>query len=157
VIEGTVDRIQNLNLRKRDVKKKFTDLFDTYAKLEMLFPETEELKILGKPEHLFTSRNAEVKDLVVMVIIHSLDLFYFWMYQPRARMTILDMVSRLTPEERTIFFQSQNVLIHEQHISRLFVDGILGRQFSRPLSFYLTTYPRYLAAIEKESHVSIEP
>ena len=157
VIEGTVDRFQNLKLRKRDVKKKFTDLFDTYAKLEMLFPETEELKILEKPEALFASRNAEVKDLVVMVIIHSLDLFYFWMYQPRARMTILDMVSRLTPEERTIFFQSQNVLIHEQHISRLFVDGILGRHFSRPLSFYLTTYPRYLAAIEKESHVSVEP
>ncbi|MDT8378443.1 MAG: hypothetical protein RQ739_06080 [Desulfotignum sp.] len=157
VIEGTVDRFQNLKLRKRDLKRKFTDLFNTYTKLELLFPETEELKILEKPEHLFTSRNAEVKDLAIMIIIHSLDLFYFWMYQPRARMTILDMVSRLTPEERTIFFQSQNILLHEQHISRLFVDGILGRHFSRPLSFYLTTYTRYLAAIEKESNVSVEP
>jgi hypothetical protein len=157
VIEGAVDRFQNLNLRKRDVKKKFTDLFDTYAKLEMLFPETEELKILEKPEALFASRNAEVKDLAVMVIIHSLDLFYFWMYQPRARMTILDMVSRLTPEERTIFFQSQHILVHEQHISRLFVDGILGRHFSRPLSFYLTTYPKYLASIEREAHAFVEP
>jgi hypothetical protein len=156
VIEGTVDRFQNLNLRKRDVKKKFTDLFDTYAKLEMLFPETEELKILEKPETLFSSRNAEVKDLAVMVIIHSLDLFYFWMYLPRGRMTILDEVSRLTPEERTIFFQSQHILVQEQHISRLFVDGILGRHFSRPLSFYLTTYPRYLAAVEKESYASVE-
>jgi hypothetical protein len=156
VIEGTVDRFQNLNLRKRDVKKKFTDLFDTYAKLEMLFPETEELKILEKPETLFSSRNAEVRDLAVMVIIHSLDLFYFWMYLPRGRMTILDKVSRLTPEEKTIFFQSQHILVQEQHISRLFVDGILGRHFSRPLSFYLTTYPRYLAAIEKESYASVE-
>ncbi len=156
VIEGTVDRFQNLKLRKRDVKRKFTDLFDTYAKLEMLFPETEELKILEKPEDLFASRNAEVKDLAIMVIIHSLDLFYFWMYQPRARMTILDKVSRLTPEEKIIFFQSQRILVHEQHISRLFVDGILGRHFSRPLSFYLTTYPKYLAAIEKESHASVE-
>ncbi len=150
VIEGTVDRFQNLKLRKRDVKKKFRDLFDTYARLEMLFPDTEELKILEKPEALFASRNAEVRDLAVMIIIHSLDLFYFWMYQPRARMTILDMVSRLTPEERTIFFQSQQILVHEQHISRLFVDGFLGRHFSRPLSFYLTAYPKYLASIKKK-------
>lgn len=157
VIEGTVDRFQNLRLRQRDVRKKFTDLFDTYAKLEMLFPETEELKILEKPETLFTSRNAEVRDLSVMIIIHSLDLFYFWMYQPRARMTILDKVSRLTPEERTIFFQSQHILVHEQHISRLLVDGILGGHFSRPLSFYLTAYPRYLASLEKESHAPVKP
>ena len=157
VIEGTVDRFQNLRLRQRDVRKKFTDLFDTYAKLEMLFPETEELKILEKPETLFASRNAEVRDLAVMIIIHSLDLFYFWMYQPRARMTILDKVSRLTPEEKTIFFQSQQILVHEQHISRLFVDGILGRHFSRPLSFYLTTYPRYLSSLEKECHAPVKP
>jgi hypothetical protein len=157
VIEGTVDRFQNLKLRQRDVRKKFTVLFDTYAKLEMLFPETEELKILEKPETLFASRNAEVRDLAVMIIIHSLDLFYFWMYQPRARMTILDKVSRLTPEERTIFFQSQQILVHEQHVSRLLVDGILGRHFSRPLSFYLTAYPRYLASLEKESHASVKP
>lgn len=157
VIEGTVDRFQNLKLRQRDVKKKFTDLFDTYARLEMLFPETEELKILENPEALFTSRNAEVRDLSVMIIIHSLDLFYFWMYQPRARITILDKVSRLTPEERTIFFQSQHILVHEQHISRLLVDGILGRHFSRPLSFYLTAYPRYLTSLEKESHAPVKP
>jgi hypothetical protein len=79
------------------------------------------------------------------------------MYQPRARITILDKVYRFTPEERTIFFQSQHILVHEQHISQLFVDGILGRHFSRPLSFYLTTYPKYLASLEKESHVPIEP
>jgi hypothetical protein len=157
VIEGTVDRFQNLKLRQRDMKKKFAHLFHTYARLEMLFPETEELRILENPETLFTSRNAEVKDLAVIIIIHSLDLFYFWMYQPRARMTILEMVSRLTPEEKTIFFQSQNLLVHEQHISRLFVDGILGRHFSRPLSFYLTTYPKYLAAIERESHAPVKP
>ncbi len=149
IIEGTVDRFQNLKLRKRDVNKKFSDLFDTYAKLEMLFPETKELKILEKPEALFAGRNAEAKDLAVMVIIHSLDLFYFWMYLPRGRMTIVEMVSQLTPEEKTIFFQAQKMLAYEQFISRLFVDGILGRHFSRPLSFYLTTYQKYLRSIEK--------
>ena len=147
IIEGTVDRFYNLDLRKRDIKKKFTDLFETYTRLELLFPETEELKILEKPEILFTSRNFEVRDLAVMVIINSLDLFYFWMYLPRARMTMLDMVSQLTPEEKIIFFQSQKILEQEQYISRLFVEGILGSNFSRPLSFYLTTYRNYLTAI----------
>ncbi|MBU4132171.1 MAG: hypothetical protein KKF12_15260 [Proteobacteria bacterium] len=149
VIEGTVDRFQNMDLRKRDIQKKFSDLFETYSRLELLFPETEELKILEKPNLLFCSRNSEVTDLTVMIIINSLDLFYFWMYLPRARMTMLDMVSRLTPEEKAIFLQSQKMLEHEQYISRLFVDGILGRNFSRPLSFYLTTYKTYLTAIKR--------
>jgi len=147
VIEGMADRVRNMNLRKRDIKKKFSDLFETYVRLELLFPETEELKILEKPEALFTSRNFEVKDLAIMIIINSLDLFYFWMYLPRARIQMLNMVSRLTPEEKVIFFQSQEILKQEQYISRLFVDGILGRNFSRPLSFYLTTYKKYLSAI----------
>ena len=149
LIEGTVDRFHNMDLRKRDVKKKFSDLFETYTRLELLFPETEELKILEHPKRLFNSRNLEVKDLAVMIIINSLDLFYFWMYLPRARMAILDMVSHLTPEEKTIFMQSQKILDNEQYISRLFVDGLLGKNFSRPLSFYLTSYKSYLFAIDK--------
>jgi hypothetical protein len=151
LIEGTVDRFQNMDLRKRDIQKKFSDLFETYSRLELLFPETEELKILEKPALLFCNKNSEVKDMAVMIIINSLDLFYFWMYLPRARLTMLDMVSRLTPEEKTIFFQSQKLLEQEQFISRLFVDGILGKNFSRPLSFYLTTYKNYLAAIQKKT------
>ncbi|MCD4742682.1 MAG: hypothetical protein K8R67_09445, partial [Desulfobacteraceae bacterium] len=147
VIEGAADRFYNMGLRKRDIQKKFSDLFDTYAKLELLFPETEELKILKKPDALFNNRNSEVRDLAVMIIINSLDLFYFWMYLPRAKTVMIDMVSQLTPEEKTIFLQSQKMLEHEQHISRLFVDGILGRNFSRPLSFYLTTYQNYLDSI----------
>ena len=65
---------------------------------------------------------------------------------------MLDMVDRLTPEEKTIFLQSQKLLEQEQFISRLFVDGILGKNFSRPLSFYLTTYKSYLSAIQKKNH-----
>ena len=155
VIEGTADRLRNMNLRKRDIKNKFSDLFATYSRLELHFPETKELKILENPKALFNNRNSEVKDLAVMVIINSLDLFYFWMYLPRARIKMLDMVSRLTPEEKTIFFQAQKILAHEQYISRLFVDGILGRNFSRPLSFYLTTYETYLSAIEKINQNSV--
>ena len=43
---------------------------------------------------------------------------------------------------------SQKILEQEQHISRLLVDGILGRNFSKPLSFYLMGYQEYLVAIK---------
>ena len=69
---------------------------------------------------------------------------------------MLDMVSRLTPEEKAIFLQSQKLLEQEQFISRLFVDGILGKNFSRPLSFYLTTHKSYLAAVQKKTHPFIK-
>ena len=150
-LEGTVDRFNNFALRKRDITKKFSDLFETYTKLALLFPEKEELQILEKPEKLFNSKNSEVRDLSTMIIINALDLFHFWMYLPRARMVMLDMVSRLSPEEKIILVQSQKILKQEQYISRLFVDGILGRNFSRPLSFYLSTYNSYLSAIIKST------
>jgi hypothetical protein len=55
----------------------------------------------------------------------------------------------MTPEEKIIFFQAQNMLRHEHHISRLFVDGVLGGNFPPPLSFYLISYRSYLKSIEK--------
>jgi len=149
VIEGTADRFHNMALRTRDYKRKFDELFNSYSRLELLFPDTCELTILAKPEKLFNSMNSEVRDLTTVLIINSLDMLYFWMYQPRARITAREMVARLTPEEKQIFILAQNILKQEQHISRLFVDGILGRNFSRPLSFYLIGYKEYLAAMEK--------
>lgn len=149
VIEGTADRFHNMALRTRDYKRKFDELFNSYSRLELLFPDTCELTILAKPEKLFNSMNSEVRDLTTVLIINSLDMLYFWMYQPRARITAQEMVARLTPEEKQIFILAQNILKQEQHISRLFVDGILGRNFSRPLSFYLIGYKEYLAAMEK--------
>ncbi|MBF0468762.1 MAG: hypothetical protein HQK61_07745, partial [Desulfamplus sp.] len=123
LIEGPADRFQNIALRTRDYKRKFIELFDSYSKLELLYPDAGELSILEEPEKLLNSSNAEVRDLITVMIINSLDMLYFWMYQPRARTTLKEMISRFTPEERQIFLLSQNLLEQEQHISRLFVDG----------------------------------
>lgn len=149
LIEGTADRFQNVSLRARDYKKKFTDLFDAYSRLELLFPDEGELTLLENPEKCINSSNGEVRDLVTTIIIDALDMLYFWMYQPRARLTVREMLARFTPEERQIFFLSQGLLRQEQHISRLFVDGILGRKFSKPLSFYLMRYETYLNDLKK--------
>ncbi|MBF0231703.1 MAG: hypothetical protein HQK65_01520 [Desulfamplus sp.] len=149
LIEGPADRFQNIALRTRDYKRKFIELFDSYSKLELLYPDAGELSILEEPEKLLNSSNAEVRDLITVMIINALDMLYFWMYQPRARTTLKEMINRFTPEEKQIFLLSQNLLEQEQHISRLFVDGILGRKFSKPLSFYLMRYEEYLRDLRK--------
>ena len=131
-------------MRIRDYRRKFSELFDSYSKLELLFPDAGELALLENPEQLLNNTNAEVRDLMTLMIINALDMLYFWMYQPRARITLKEMMESFTPEERRIFILSQKLLEQEQHISRLFVDGILGRKFSKPLSFYLMRYEEYL-------------
>ena len=149
LIEGPADRFQNIALRTRDYKRKLSELFDVYARLELLFPEAAEFSLLAEPEKLIQDPNAEVRDLMVLLIIHALDLLYFWMYQPRARTTLHEMMERFSPEERTVFLLTQRVLKREQMVSRLLVDGILGRKFSKPLSFYLTRYEEYLTSLDK--------
>ena len=148
-IEAAADRAVYTRLRKQNIRKKISELFDIYSRLIMLFPETEELNILENSAMLLNNKNSEVRDLAALIIINALDLFYFWMYLPRAQSSLIRVVSYMTPEEKVIFFQAQNMLRHEHHISRLFVDGVLGKNFSRPLSFYLILYRSYLKSIEK--------
>ena len=148
LIEGPADRFQNIALRTRDYKRKLSELFDVYARLELLFPDAAEFSLLAEPEQLIQDPNAEVRDLMALIIIHALDLLYFWMYQPRARTTLREMMERFSPEERTVFLLTQRVLKREQMVSRLLVDGILGRKFSKPLSFYLMRYEEYLTSLD---------
>ncbi|MFK5952724.1 MAG: hypothetical protein QM498_06660, partial [Desulfobacterium sp.] len=150
LIEGPADRVQNIALRTRDYRRKFTEILDAYSRLELLFPDVDELSLLEGPEKLLNSSNAEVRDLMAVLIINALDMLYFWMYQPRARITLREMIGRFTPEERKIILLSQKLLEHEQHVSRMFVDGVLGRKFSRPLSFYLMRYEEYLHDLKSQ-------
>ncbi|MBF0200806.1 MAG: hypothetical protein HQK66_05745 [Desulfamplus sp.] len=156
LIEGPSDRMQNMSLRLRDYKLKFKELFDVYARLELIFPDEPELSLLEFPDKLIKSSNAEVRDLMNVMIIIALDMLYFWMYQPRARTALGEMMERFTPEEKKIFMLSQRLLEQEQSVSRLFVDGILGRKFSAPLSFYLMSYEEYLRDLGM-STMSTEP
>jgi hypothetical protein len=147
MIEGAAERYHNIKLRKRDIRMTFSHLFTTYSRLAQLFPENEELKILERPAALLHSKNSEVRDLMVVITINCLDLLYFWMYLPRAKTVMMDMFDDLLPEEKTIFCQAQQLLSQERYIAGLFVDGILGQNFNRPLSFYLTTQRPYLSQI----------
>ena len=148
-IEGYVDQTHNIRNRLRDYRQKLDQFLDCYARLEILFPEADAYDIIDRPRDWLTNAAPEVRDQMMILIINALDLLYFWMYQPRARTAFAELLCRMDADERRILIRAQSVLMLEREISQLFIDGITGRNFSKPLAFYLNRSREYLKAIEK--------
>ena len=55
----------------------------------------------------------------------------------------------MSEEEWLIFYRSQLVLKRHKEISQEFVDGLVGKNFSKALSFYLDRSEQYLADMER--------
>ncbi|MBU3932143.1 MAG: hypothetical protein KKF01_06850, partial [Proteobacteria bacterium] len=147
IIEGLADRYENIRVRTIDYTAKLDQLFDAYARLELLFPETDVLEMLESPKKFMQTLSAEAQDLERIILINALDLLYFWMYQPRARSVLQARILSMSEEERQIFLRSQYILQREREISQLFLDGIIGKNFSRGLAFYLDRYREYLESL----------
>jgi hypothetical protein len=144
IIEGIADRYNNIRLRMQDYESKWKKLLDTTSRLELLFPENDILELLKSSGARFADASKVVQDLRKIMIIHALDLLYFRWYQPRARTALHQLFRKICPEERSILTISQQILQNEQEISRMFVDGMIGKNFARGLSFYLSYYRKYL-------------
>jgi hypothetical protein len=71
------------------------------------------------------------------------------MYQPRSRSALQQFLPTLSEDERHILVSSQFTLQRHREISQMFIDGILGSSFPRPLSFYLSRYEEYLEDIKR--------
>jgi hypothetical protein len=149
IIEGLSDRYKNIHNRLREYKIKFSQLFETYAQLEILYPDVQTFKILDYSAEEAHQINAEARDLEKIIMTHSLDLLYFWMYQPRSRSALRQFLKTLTEDEHHILVSSQFTLQRHREITQLFMDGILGYNFQRPLSFYLSRYQGYLEEIKR--------
>ena len=149
LIEGLADRYQNIRTRIKDYRTKIDQLFETYARIELLFPETNVLEILKSPGRLSAAKSGEIRDLGKVIIIFSLDLLYFWMYQPRAESALKLTMKSFTREEIRILTGAQQILLQEKKISLLIVNGMLGKNFSRALSFYLDRFMGYLENLKK--------
>ena len=113
-----------------------------YARLDLMFPEEDVLEILQSPKIMMETLSYEAAEQERFVIVNALDLMYFWMYQPRSRKALAKLIGSMTSEEWLIFFRSQLVLNRYQEISQVFVDGLVGKNFSKALSFYLARYER---------------
>ncbi|ABM27583.1 MAG TPA: hypothetical protein DEF41_08815 [Desulfovibrio sp.] len=149
IIEGFADRNSNLRMRRWDYESKLEQLYDSYARLELLFPEEDVLELLKAPKQFIRAVEAEARHLETAIIINALDLMYFWMYQPRARDILREQLRSMSADERKVLVRSQLVLTREREVSQLFVDGIVGRNFSRPLAFYLDRHEEYLRDMEQ--------
>jgi hypothetical protein len=148
VLEGWIDRHQNLLLRRKDYTRKFSQLVDTCTALALRFPEANLLEVLSGPGKYVRTHDDEVRDLEKVLVINALDWLYFWNYQPRATTAMRAMLEEFTFEERQIFFAAQLILLRKREISQLFLDGIAGENFARPLAFYLNRHEEYLAEVE---------
>ncbi len=158
IIEGAADRFQNIDRRRRALRHKFSQILDTYSELEMLLPEAGVMEFLLSPESSKRSIPADARDLAKGIYIHALDLLYFWMYQPRSRLAMRNLLKSMSPDESRIILRAQAVLQHQRAISLLFIEGVLGQGFSKPLAFYLSQSGPYLEAVQKMmSALAIEP
>jgi hypothetical protein len=149
IIEGTADRYANIRTRFREYRKKLSDLMDIYAQIELLFPETNTIELIEHPQKFQEKANAEAQDMEKIICIHALDALYFWMYQPRARSAINNLMNSISEEERHIWVTSQFTLSRQKEISQMFINGVLGPDFARALSFYLSRYPEYLEEMKR--------
>ncbi|MBU1168629.1 MAG: hypothetical protein KKD44_03605 [Proteobacteria bacterium] len=150
VIEGIADRFENIRLRQIDYDKKLSQIRDAYIRLEILFPETD-VETFFKAHDQFEDMNKTkpVEGIDQILILNALDLLYFWMYQPRARDVFRAMIRAMSDEERRVLVRSHLLLTYQKKISLMFVDGIIGKQFSRGLSFYLSRSEGYLREVER--------
>ncbi|WP_246804317.1 hypothetical protein [Desulfosarcina cetonica] len=149
IIEGTADRFTNIQTRFQDYADTLSQLFATYGQLEAQFPELNVWETLETIEKGGIDANADAKGMEKLIVIGALDLLYFWMYQPRARTAFKYLIKTMSDEEQHILAGCQQILRREREISQMFIDGVVGMNFSKGLSFYLQCAPGYLKAMDR--------
>jgi hypothetical protein len=149
LIEGTADRYANIRIRLRAYRNKFREIIDVYAQLELCYPDVESRLVLEQRQARGDTACAEAEDLERIIMVHALDLLYFWMHQPRARVALREFMLSLTEEELHILVSSQFTLQRHREISQMFIDGMMGRNYPNALAFYLSRYEEYLMAVKQ--------
>ncbi len=149
VIEGLADRGNNMRMRFLDYKDKLAQLFETFSCLELQCPEVDLLEVLKSPKEFLCLISTQGKELETLLCVHALDFLHFWMYQPRSRSMLKRLMQNMSKDERRIFVGSQKILLRQREISQIFLDGLVGKNFSKPLAFYLDRSEEYLEALSR--------
>ncbi len=143
-IEGLADRSHNIAMRHWDYTEKIRQVFDLFSQLEIVFPNLNMLDQLNDPKAFIEHSRASNADHVSELMANALDLLYIRMYKPRAREALHLAMTKMTEDELDVFLASQQILAEEKEVALLFVNGLVGRNFSKALSFYLLRYRGYL-------------
>jgi len=149
VIEGSADRNMNIRLRYQDYKRKLDKMYETYIKMDLLLPDKDILHALKDPKAIIQTIKLQDPQLLPLLIYDALDFLYFWMYQPHARTVLKKILKTMTAEEKIIFIRFQYVLRRKKQITEMFAEGLVGKNFSSALSFYLSKSESYLKALSK--------
>ncbi len=147
VIEGTGDRLKNIRLRLDDYAKKNAQLFETYAKIELLLPEEDVLKLLEEPAAFVKRLKTADRALERELALNALDLLHIWWRQPRASGALKTALEGMDPQERAIFARSQIAALSDKEgVEKILSSGLgLGRRNSAPLKFYQGYAGPYIA------------
>ena len=148
VIEGLADRQTNIRARLAAYQTKISQLFSVFSRLDLQFPEEDVLEMLQSPKMMMQTLSYEAREQERLIIVNALDLMYFWMYQPRAHKALSMIYDTMSTEEWLIFYRSQLILKRQKEISQVFVDGLVGKNFAKALSFYLDRSEEYLSDME---------
>lgn len=148
VIESVADRRNNYRLRTSDFRMSAKALFSCFERMELAFPKNDILSLMSRPADFIRVISERSKSMEIECIVISLDLMYIWYYQPCAQHAFLTELKRMSAEERLVFVRFQKSLTEYKEVSRLFLSGMLGSNFSKALAFYLDNYKAYLSAIE---------
>ncbi len=147
IIEGYADQKNLLRLRTWDYTTKLQGTFNTYARIDLAFPQEDINDMLSHPKTLLAKLGEKDPALKEEVIINALDFMYFWYYRPRSQQVFQRMLRRMTSDERKVFGLFQLVLGREREVSQIFVDGLVGRNFGPSLAFYLEKHAEYVKRI----------
>ncbi|MCG8454543.1 MAG: hypothetical protein MI717_15325 [Spirochaetales bacterium] len=149
IIEGSADWAKNIELRKRDYERKLKQLYSSFTNIELLLPETDVVALLKAPKKLSKAIRIENPGLLRSSIYDALDLLYFWYYQPHARTVLKRLVKSMPSDEKLLFLRFQHVLEQQKMICSMFLDGLLGKEFSKAMAFYLNRSKSYLESMDK--------
>lgn len=148
LIEGFADRAKWLGLRRHDYRAKLDQLFEVHGQLEARFPDSDVIELIATRSPLLSRDDKGLMREQRQLILNALDLLYFWMYQPRARLALRQLLTAYTPDERRILLGTQRILEREREITQMFLDQLVGKRFSPALACYLEKWRVYLRDLE---------
>ena len=149
VIEGIADRQTNIRNQLVAYRTKVSQIFAVFSRLSVQFPDEDVLEMLQSPKIMLKTLSKEAQEVEKLIIVNALDLIYFWMYKPRARKALAIIAQNMSEEEWLIFYRSQLILKRHKKISQEFIDGLVGKNFSKALSFYLDQSKGYLSDLKR--------
>lgn len=149
VIEARADRARNIAARMADLRTKLRELFALVSRLELLLPEADLPELMRSRDMLPGISELKRNNLMKLFYVNALDIMYIWMRQPQAVTAMRRIMSRLSSGERLQFVKSQEILKREKSISKMFLSGLFGKHFTRPLAFYLAYYREYLQELRE--------